>query len=133
MALSRPALHVPMTTPQRSAGICSAARSQVSIASSAATNAKSTARSRKPCDDPRTRDTVLAIADELTEDDLVLRYRTDETDDALHGEEGTFTICSFWMVSALIAIGEVDRGRRLCEKLLSFASSLQLYAQEVYP
>ncbi|HEY4851643.1 MAG TPA: glycoside hydrolase family 15 protein [Streptosporangiaceae bacterium] len=86
-----------------------------------------------PCDDPRTRDTVLAIADELTEDDLVLRYRTDETDDALHGEEGTFTICSFWMVSALIAIGEVDRGRRLCEKLLSFASSLQLYGEEIDP
>jgi GH15 family glucan-1,4-alpha-glucosidase len=84
-----------------------------------------------PFDDPRTRSTVLAIADELTEDDLVLRYRTHETDDALEGEEGTFTICSFWLVSALIAIGEVDRGRRLCEKLLSFASPLQLYGEQI--
>ncbi|GAA2608154.1 glycoside hydrolase family 15 protein [Actinomadura fulvescens] len=84
-----------------------------------------------PADDPRVKATVLAIADELTEDDLVLRYRTDETDDALDGEEGTFTICSFWLVSALIIIGEVERGRRLCEKLLSLASSLQLYGEEI--
>ena len=44
---------------------------------------------------------VLAIADELTEDGFVLRYRTDETDDGLSGKEGTFLICSFWLVSAL--------------------------------
>ena len=51
--------------------------------------------------DERIRDTVLAIADELTEEGLVLRYRVDETDDGFSGEEGTFTICSFWLVSAL--------------------------------
>ena len=61
-----------------------------------------------PPDDPRVRATVLAIADELTDDGLVLRYRVDETDDGLHGEEGTFTICSFWLVSALVEIGEVE-------------------------
>ncbi len=55
--------------------------------------------------------TVLAIADELTQDGLVLRYRVEETDDGLSGEEGTFTICSFWLVSALVEIGEVERGR----------------------
>ena len=60
-----------------------------------------------PADDPRIRDTVLAIADELTEDGLVLRYRVEETDDGLAGEEGTFTICSFWLVSALCEIGEI--------------------------
>ena len=54
-----------------------------------------------PPDDPRIRDTVLAIADELTENGLVLRYRTEETDDGLTGGEGTFLICSFWLVSAL--------------------------------
>src|SRR5947207_1224577 len=53
-----------------------------------------------PPDDPRVRATVLAIADELTVDGMVLRYRTEETDDGLRGEEGTFTICSFWLVSA---------------------------------
>ncbi|GAB1821203.1 glycoside hydrolase family 15 protein [Herbidospora sp. RD11066] len=86
-----------------------------------------------PPDDPRVRATVLAIADDLTVDDLVLRYRTKETDDGLSGEEGTFTICSFWLVSALAEIGELRRARRLCEKLLSFASSLGLYAEEIDP
>jgi GH15 family glucan-1,4-alpha-glucosidase len=76
---------------------------------------------------------VLAIADELTEDGMVLRYRPEETDDGLSGEEGTFTICSFWMVSALCEIGEIPRGRELCEKLLSYASPLQLYAEEIDP
>ncbi len=86
-----------------------------------------------PPDDPRIRGTVLAIADELTEDGLVLRYRTEETDDGLSGEEGSFAICSFWLVSALVEIGEVDRARRLCERLLAYASPLQLYAEEIDP
>ena len=86
-----------------------------------------------PSDDPRVRATVLAIADELTEDGLVLRYRVDETDDGLSGEEGSFTICSFWLVSALVEIGEVSRARHLCERLLSFASPLHLYAEEIEP
>jgi GH15 family glucan-1,4-alpha-glucosidase len=86
-----------------------------------------------PPDDERVRSTVLAIADELTEDGLVLRYRVEETDDGLSGEEGTFTICSFWLVSALSEIGEVKRARQLCEKLLSYASPLQLYAEEIDP
>jgi GH15 family glucan-1,4-alpha-glucosidase len=86
-----------------------------------------------PPDDERIRKTVLAIADELTMDGLVLRYRTDETDDGLEGEEGTFTICSFWLVSALVEIGETTRGRDLCERLLSHASPLGLYAEEIDP
>ena len=86
-----------------------------------------------PADDPRVRATVLAIADELTEDGLVLRYRVEETDDGLSGEEGTFTICSFWLVSALVEIGEVSRAKHLCERLLSFASPLHLYAEEIEP
>lgn len=86
-----------------------------------------------PAADPRVRATVLAIADELTTDGLVLRYRVEETDDGLAGEEGTFTICSFWLVSALVEIGELDRGRALCERLLSFASTLNLYAEEIDP
>jgi GH15 family glucan-1,4-alpha-glucosidase len=74
---------------------------------------------------------VLAIADELTADGMVLRYRVDETDDGLSGEEGTFTICSFWLVSALVEIGEVRRARDMCDKLLSYASPLGLYAEEI--
>ncbi|TSE00039.1 glycoside hydrolase family 15 protein [Skermania sp. ID1734] len=84
-----------------------------------------------PPDDERVRNTVLAIADELTEDGLVLRYRTETTDDGLSGEEGTFTICSFWLVSALVEIGELGRAKRLCERLLGYASPLKLYAEEI--
>jgi GH15 family glucan-1,4-alpha-glucosidase len=84
-----------------------------------------------PPEDPRVRATVLAIKDELTEDGLVLRYRVEETDDGLSGEEGTFTICSFWLVSALVEIGEVVEARALCERLLAYASPLELYAEEI--
>lgn len=86
-----------------------------------------------PADDERIRSTVLAIADELTEDGLVLRYRVEETDDGLSGKEGTFTICSFWLVSALVEIGELERAKQLCERLLGFASPLKLYAEEIDP
>jgi alpha,alpha-trehalase len=86
-----------------------------------------------PPDDPRIRATVLAIADELTVDGLVLRYRVDETDDGLSGEEGSFTICSFWLVSALVEIGEVEPARELCRKLLALGSPLALYAEELDP
>ena len=86
-----------------------------------------------PADDPRIRATVNAIDEELTVDGLVLRYRVDETDDGLTGEEGTFTICSFWLVSALVEIGEVERARKLCEKLLALGSSLQLFAEQIDP
>ena len=86
-----------------------------------------------PPDDPRIRATVLAIAQELTVDGLVLRYRVQETDDGLSGEEGTFTICSFWLVSALVEIGELDAARKLCERLLAYASPLELYAEEIDP
>jgi GH15 family glucan-1,4-alpha-glucosidase len=86
-----------------------------------------------PADDPRIRATVLAIADELTEDGLVLRYRTKETDDGFSGEEGAFTICSFWLVSALAEIGEIERSRQLCERLLGYASPLLLFAEELDP
>jgi alpha,alpha-trehalase len=84
-----------------------------------------------PPDDERVRATVLAIADELTEDGLVLRYKVDSTDTGFEGKEGTFTICSFWLVTALAMIGEQERARSLCKKLLTFAGPLQLYAEEI--
>jgi alpha,alpha-trehalase len=83
-----------------------------------------------PADDTRLRKSVLAIADELTENGYVLRYRTDETDDGLSGKEGTFLICSFWLVSALAIIGEQQRAVDLMERLLRIASPLGLYAEE---
>jgi alpha,alpha-trehalase len=84
-----------------------------------------------PPSDERIRATVLAIADELTKDGLVLRYRVESTDTGYKGEEGTFTICSFWLVSALALIGERDRAHALCQKLLSFGGPLLLYAEEI--
>ncbi|GAA1632273.1 glycoside hydrolase family 15 protein [Georgenia ruanii] len=86
-----------------------------------------------PADDPRVRATVLAIADDLTYNGLVLRYRVEDTDDGLPGTEGSFTICSFWLVSALVEIGEVERAKALCERVLSYASPLGLYAEEIDP
>jgi GH15 family glucan-1,4-alpha-glucosidase len=83
-----------------------------------------------PRGDERIRNTVEAIADELTEDGFVLRYRTDETDDGMSGQEGTFLICSFWLVSSLAQIGELDRARDLMDRLLRIASPLGLYAEE---
>jgi GH15 family glucan-1,4-alpha-glucosidase len=86
-----------------------------------------------PHDDKRMRATVLTLAEELSEGGLLLRYRVEETDDGLHTKEGVFTICSFWLVSALVLIGEPDRARMLCERLLSMASGLQLYGEELDP
>ena len=86
-----------------------------------------------PVDDPRVVATVRAIADELTVDGLVLRYDVKDTDDGLGTEEGAFLICSFWLVSALSEIGDQERARSLCEKLLSLASPLELYAEEIDP
>jgi GH15 family glucan-1,4-alpha-glucosidase len=83
-----------------------------------------------PGDDERLRATVDAIAEELSEDGFVLRYHTDETDDGLSGKEGTFLICSFWLVSALAIVGELQRARDLMDRLLRIASPLGLYAEE---
>ena len=83
-----------------------------------------------PGDDERLRASVLAIADDLTDQGFVLRYRTDETDDGLSGKEGTFLICSFWLVSALAITGDMQRARDLMERLLRQASPLGLFAEE---
>ena len=83
-----------------------------------------------PGEDERLRASVIAIAEELTENGFVLRYRTDETDDGLSGKEGTFVICSFWLVSALAVIGEMQRARDLMTRLAKVASPLGLYAEE---
>jgi GH15 family glucan-1,4-alpha-glucosidase len=83
-----------------------------------------------PAGDETLRKSVEAIAADLTEDGFVLRYRTGETDDGLSGKEGTFLICSFWLVSALAVVGETQRARDLMDRLLRVASPLGLYAEE---
>jgi GH15 family glucan-1,4-alpha-glucosidase len=83
-----------------------------------------------PGGDERLHSTVMAIAEELTEHGFVLRYQTEQTDDGLSGHEGTFLICSFWLVSALMVVGEERRARELIERLIRVASPLGLYAEE---
>ncbi len=83
-----------------------------------------------PGNDKRMHESVVAIADDLTENGYVLRYRTGETDDGLSGKEGTFLICSFWLVSALSIVGEAQRAHDLMERLLRVRSPLGLYAEE---
>jgi len=83
-----------------------------------------------PGTDERMHASVLAIADELTENGYVLRYKTGETDDGMSGKEGTFLICSFWLVSGLAIVGEEQRARDLMERLLRISSPLGLYAEE---
>ncbi len=86
-----------------------------------------------PASDPRLRATVMAIAEDLSDDGFVRRYRTDTTDDGLDEPEGTFSVCSFWLVSALVEIGELETARTLCERLLGAASVLGLYGEELDP
>jgi GH15 family glucan-1,4-alpha-glucosidase len=87
-----------------------------------------------PATDPRMRSTIEAIARELTEDGLVLRYRNEAEGvnaDGLEGEEGTFVICSFWLVSCLAKAGEVERARALFDRLVGHANDLGLLAEEI--
>jgi GH15 family glucan-1,4-alpha-glucosidase len=86
-----------------------------------------------PATEARMRSTIEAIARELTEDGLVLRYRNEEglNADGLSGEEGTFVICSFWLVSCLAEAGEVERAERVFDQLVGYANDLGLLAEEI--
>jgi GH15 family glucan-1,4-alpha-glucosidase len=84
-----------------------------------------------PADDPRVVATVNAIDDELSVDGPRPALPHGRDGRRAPGEEGTFAICSFWLVSALEEIGETRRARELCEKMLGYASPLQLYAEEI--
>ena len=87
-----------------------------------------------PADDERMRSTIEAIARDLTEDGLVLRYRNQAegvNPDGLTGEEGTFVICSFWLVSCLAKAGEIERAQALFDRLAGYANDLGLLAEEI--
>ncbi|HEX4217416.1 MAG TPA: glycoside hydrolase family 15 protein [Acidimicrobiales bacterium] len=86
-----------------------------------------------PPDDDRLRSTIFGIIEELSDDGFVRRYRTETTDDGLGEPEATFTVCSFWLVAALVEIGELEKARKLCERLLGSASTLGLYGEELDP
>jgi len=86
-----------------------------------------------PATDPRMRATIEAIARDLTQDGLVLRYRTDAGPgaDGLSGEEGTFVICSFWLVACLAQAGEVKRAAALFDRVTGYANDVGLLAEEI--
>jgi GH15 family glucan-1,4-alpha-glucosidase len=83
-----------------------------------------------PYDDERVINTVETIRDELTEDGLVLRYKTDESDDGLAGREGSFLICSFWLIDALWGIGRKSEAEQLFERLLALRNDVGLLSEE---
>jgi GH15 family glucan-1,4-alpha-glucosidase len=86
-----------------------------------------------PYDDPRVRGTIEAIEKHLMVDGLVLRYRTEQTDDGLPPGEGVFLACSFWMVSALRMLGRTDDARKLFDRLLTLRNDVGLLAEEYDP
>ena len=83
-----------------------------------------------PYEDERVISTVETIRNELTEDGLVLRYRTEESDDGLSGHEGSFLICSFWLANALWGIGRQGEAEELFERLLALRNDVGLLSEE---
>ena len=81
------------------------------------------------------RSTIEAIASELSEDGLVLRYRNEEgmNADGLTGEEGTFVICSFWLVHCLAHAGELERAEALFDELAGYANDLASWRRRSTP
>jgi GH15 family glucan-1,4-alpha-glucosidase len=81
--------------------------------------------------DRRWLSTLDAMGEELVSDSLVYRYNVEASPDGLEGEEGTFSICTFWYVEALARAGRVDEARLAFEKMLTYANHLGLYAEQI--
>ncbi|MET8564473.1 glycoside hydrolase family 15 protein [Streptomyces flaveolus] len=81
--------------------------------------------------DPKWLSTLDALTDDLVSDSLVYRYDPQASPDGLRGDEGTFSICSFWYVEALVRAGRLDEARLAFEKMLTYANHLGLYAEEI--
>jgi len=84
-------------------------------------------------DDPRMLGTLDAISRELGSDGLVHRYDVSQTPDGLPGNEGTFSMCTFWLAEALARAGRLEDARLTFEKMLGYANHLGLYAEEIAP
>ncbi|GAA4005866.1 glycoside hydrolase family 15 protein [Streptomyces plumbiresistens] len=81
--------------------------------------------------DPKWLSTLDALTHDLVSDSLVYRYDPQASPDGLHGDEGTFSICSFWYVEAMVHAGRIDEARLAFEKMLTYANHLGLYAEEI--
>ncbi|MFW6074240.1 MAG: glycoside hydrolase family 15 protein [Chloroflexota bacterium] len=84
-------------------------------------------------DHPKMASTIDRVNEHLMPNGLVYRYLTEETDDGLSGDEGAFTMCSFWMVDNLVFRGEVSEARELFAGLIAHANDLGLYSEEIHP
>ncbi|MCD6681309.1 MAG: glycoside hydrolase family 15 protein [Burkholderiaceae bacterium] len=84
-------------------------------------------------EDERFAGTVRAIEHDLVRDGFVLRYRTEDVDDGVCGNEGAFLPCSFWLVDAYVLLGRLDDAHALFERLLSVRNDLGLLAEEYDP
>ncbi|MGP4006054.1 glycoside hydrolase family 15 protein [Streptomyces sp. 4N124] len=81
--------------------------------------------------DPKWLSTLDALTHDLVSDSLVYRYDPQASPDGLRGDEGTFSICSFWYVEAMVHAGRIDEARLAFEKMLTYANHLGLYAEEI--
>jgi GH15 family glucan-1,4-alpha-glucosidase len=83
--------------------------------------------------DPRIVHTIERIQRELMHEPHVFRYRQNAADDGLKGVEGTFSICSFWLVEALTRAGKLEEARQNLDQMLTYANHLGLYSEEIGP
>jgi len=83
--------------------------------------------------DPRIVHTIERIQRELMHEPHVYRYRENAANDGLKGVEGTFSICSFWLVEALTRAGKLEEARQNLDQMLTYANHLGLYSEEVGP
>ena len=84
--------------------------------------------------DPRLESTLNATLKTLVSDSLVYRYQVGQgASDGLAGDEGTFSMCTFWLVEALTRAGRLEEARLIFEKMLTYANHLGLYAEEIGP
>lgn len=85
-----------------------------------------------PFDDPKIQGTIKAVLENLTtKNGLVYRYQTDKTDDGLWGHEGTFLICSFWLIDVLAYSGKIEEAKEILLKIIDYASPTGLLAEEI--
>jgi GH15 family glucan-1,4-alpha-glucosidase len=81
--------------------------------------------------DPMFTSTLAAMDRELVSDSLVYRYNPGASPDGLRGQEGTFTLCTFWYVDALARAGRLEEAQLTFEKMHTYANHLRLYSEEI--
>ena len=86
-----------------------------------------------PPNDPRILSTIERTVEELGEGPFVKRYKVDEADDGLEGEEGALTMLSFWLIGSLVGCGKVEQAKALFEEMLGYANHLGLYSEMIDP